>query len=89
MRLQLKGQPFKVYSAATYSEISAFWETLLQIDSSLSEQDTTKHAIKSKSDLQKIPKALLCFQALLISNQSVALMIAICANLFYCQLNGF
>ena len=52
-RLQLKGQAFNVYKAATSNEISAFWEILLQIDSSLTEQDTIKHAIKNKTDLQK------------------------------------
>ena len=70
-RLQLKGQPFEVYEAAMDNEISAFWEILLQIDSSLSEQDTTKHAIKNKSDLQNFLEELLCFPALLIPNQKV------------------
>lgn len=51
-RLQLKGQPFKVYDAATSSEITAFWEILLQIDASLTENDTTKRDIKDKCNLQ-------------------------------------
>ena len=51
-RLQLKGQPFKVYDAATSSEITAFWEILLQLDASLTENDTTKRDIKEKCNLQ-------------------------------------
>ena len=52
-RLRLKGKAFKVYEAATSDEVSVFWEILLQIDISLTEQDTTKRAIKNKTDLQK------------------------------------
>ena len=52
-RLQLKGQPFKVYDAATSDEIEAFWEILLSIDASLNKGDTTKSAIKHKERLQK------------------------------------
>ena len=41
-RLELKGKHFEVQSACSDGEMEAFWEILLQIDPSLSSNDTTR-----------------------------------------------
>ena len=50
-RLELKGQAFEVFDAATDDEIESFWEILLVIESSLEVEDTTQRAIKDKEQL--------------------------------------
>ena len=49
--LELKGEKFDTYNAADDNEIEAFWEILEQVDETLTMSDTTKKAIKDKSDL--------------------------------------
>lgn len=67
-RLQLKGEVFKVYNAATDNEIQAFWEILLFIDSSLTEGDTTKSDIKDKQKIEPIFRSLLSVSPLFVSD---------------------
>ena len=50
-RLQLKGKNFEMFNSASQSEIDAFWEVLLLIDSSLTTQDTTKSALTKLTSL--------------------------------------
>ncbi len=50
-RLELKGEAFEVYNAATEDEITEFWSTLLLIDKSLTMQDTTKKHMKDRKDM--------------------------------------
>lgn len=51
-RLELKGKHFEVRSACSDGEMEAFWEILLQIDPSLSNNDTTKDKTNDKQRLQ-------------------------------------
>ena len=51
-RLELEGQYFEVFDAATADEIECFWEVLLLVDSLLRVEDTTQKAIKSKVQLK-------------------------------------
>ena len=44
-RLQLKGEKFQIFHSATDSEINSFWEILLNIESNLTKQDTTKKSL--------------------------------------------
>ena len=48
-RLELKGQPFDMYEAATEDEIHEFWSVLLLIDSTLTTCTTTKKLLKTKT----------------------------------------
>lgn len=50
-RLELKGEVFEVYNAATEDEISEFWSTLLLIDKNITRQDTTKKHLKNIPDM--------------------------------------
>ena len=50
-RLELKGEPFEVYKAATKEEIEEFWSVLLLVDTTLTKVDTTKQQIAKKPDL--------------------------------------
>ena len=47
-RLELKGKHFEVRSACSDGEMEAFWEIVLQIDLSLSNNDTTKDKTNDK-----------------------------------------
>jgi hypothetical protein len=49
--LELKGEAFEVYNAATEDEITEFWSILLLIDESLTIQDTTKKHMKGRKDM--------------------------------------
>ena len=51
-RLMLKNKYFKTFESCDDNDIDAFWEILLQVDRSLTIEDTTKKAIKDKKDLQ-------------------------------------
>ena len=50
--LELKGKHFEVEPACSEKELEAFWENLLQIDSSLSQDDTTRDKTRDKDKLQ-------------------------------------
>ena len=47
-RLELKGEPFEAYEAATMEEIEEFWSVLLLIDTTLTMDDTTKKLVSKK-----------------------------------------
>ena len=49
--LELKGEPFEVYRAATKGEIEEFWSVLLLIDATLTRADTKKQQVAKKHDL--------------------------------------
>ena len=51
-RLELKGQAFEVFDAATADEIESFWEILLLLESSLRPDDTTQRDVKDKERLK-------------------------------------
>ena len=50
-RLELKGEAFDIYDAADNKKIEVFWDTLQQVDETLSSSDTTKAVFKGKTDL--------------------------------------
>ena len=50
-RLELKGEPFEAYEAATMEEIEEFWSVLLLIDTTLTMNDTTKKLVSKKPAL--------------------------------------
>lgn len=50
-RLELKGDVFEMYNAATEEEITEFWSTLLLIERTLTMQDTTKKRLKDRSEM--------------------------------------
>ena len=50
-RLELKGEPFEMYEAASDDEIEEFWSVLLLIDASLTREDATRKHISKKSDI--------------------------------------
>ena len=50
-RLELKGEPFEMYEAASDDEIEEFWSVLLLIDASLTRENTTRKHISKKSDI--------------------------------------
>ena len=50
-RLELKGESFEVYKAATKEEIEGFWSVLLLIDATLTRDDTTKQLVSKKPDI--------------------------------------
>lgn len=51
-RLELKGKHFEVETACSDDELEAFWEVLLQIEPSLSQDDTSRDKTKNKERLQ-------------------------------------
>ena len=51
-RLELKGKNFEVETACSDDELDAFWETLLQIEPPLSQDDTSRDKTKDKERLQ-------------------------------------
>ena len=51
-RLKLKDNYFQIFESSSEDEIEAFWEVLKLIDSALTKDDTTKHGIKDKENLQ-------------------------------------
>lgn len=50
-RLELKGEVFEIYHAATEDEITEFWSTLLLIESKLTRQFTTAKHLKEIPDM--------------------------------------
>ena len=52
-RLELKEEPFSVFSAATQKDILSLWESVKQIDSSLERTNTTRVLMKDKKELQE------------------------------------
>ena len=52
-RLELNGKKFEVEMACSENELELFWEILLQIESSLSPDDTTRDKVKDKVSLQE------------------------------------
>jgi hypothetical protein len=51
-RLELKGKHFEIETACSDDELEAFWEILLQIEPSLSQEDTSRDKTKDKERLQ-------------------------------------
>ena len=52
-RLELNGKKFEVETACSDDELESFWEILLQIESSLSPDDTTRDKVRDKTSLQE------------------------------------
>ena len=53
LQLDLKGEPFQIFSAAPPSEIQKFWEVIWQVDDALTPSDRTKAALAKRKGLQK------------------------------------
>ena len=51
-RLQLKGEPFKVFNAATKEEIDAFWSAMSSVDTAVT-PTATKESLRALPQLQK------------------------------------
>ena len=57
VRLKLKQKPFEMYPAASDDEIRTLWESLLEIDHTLSyDEKITKASFKSDSSYSEIKK---------------------------------
>lgn len=50
-RLELKGKNFEVEEACSESDVENFWEILLQIEPSLTPEDTARDKVKDKKEL--------------------------------------
>ena len=53
LRLELKGEKFRVFESATEREIEDFWEILLTIDALLTRDDTTQKSLEKLRSLSQ------------------------------------
>ena len=53
LRLEVNGKKFEFETPCSDNELESFWEILLQIESSLSPDDTTRDKIRDKASLQE------------------------------------
>ena len=52
LQLDLKGQPFQVFSAAPPADIEQLWEVIWHVDEALAPSDRTKAALVKRKGLQ-------------------------------------
>ena len=61
-RLELNGKKFEVETACSDDELESFWEILLQIESLLSPDDTTRDKVRDKASMKEfISHCCVCY----------------------------